>query len=166
MIKKIEETMTPDLVTVGWDERIEMAYRRMQANRLRHLPVHNENGEVVGMLSDRDVQRAMVSQVDHDSSTALSAETISFDPNSRVRDYMAWPVLSVGKGSDLKAAVALMLGNRVSALLVRDHGRAVGIVTTDDLLKVLTELLTDGAPPRWTLRALVGGAANQGNLMI
>lgn len=161
MTKNIEENMSKDLLLIGWEEKIETAYRRMQAHGLRHLPVHNDAGEIVGMLSDRDVQRAMISQVDRDSSGTRSFETISFDPDSRVRDYMAWPVLAVDHESDLMHAVHMVLDHRVSALLVRDSGRAVGIVTTDDLLRVLAGYLAEGNGPRWNVRSILEKSANR-----
>lgn len=158
--KSLAEWMSPNLITVGWDERMEVAHRRMLTNRLRHLPVHNEHDEIVGMLSNRDVQRAMISEVQHHTATALSSEAIRFDPECRVRDYMAWPVLTVSKDADLRTVIALMLGNRVSAVLVRDGGKAVGILTTDDMLKILAELLVDGEPSQWSLRSMMGGATD------
>lgn len=153
--------MSLDLLMIGWDERIETAYHRMQSNRLRHLPVHNDSGEIIGMLSDRDVQRAMISQVEHNPSATLSVETIEFDPESRVRDYMGWPVIAVERDADLMEVVRTILSKRVSALLVREEGRAVGIVTTDDLLQVLAELLAEGNGPKWTLRSLLENSAER-----
>jgi acetoin utilization protein AcuB len=136
-----EKSMSTHLVTVRWTEPMLTAYERMKSHRLRHLPVIDDQGYVAGMLSDRDVQRAMVSDP--------SSDQVRFPPEARARDYMGWPVLTVDRNAELGAVAKKMLGEKVSALLVQDHGRPVGIITTDDLLKVLIELLdTPGSPGR------------------
>lgn len=163
MTKKVaRESMSTKLVTINFNERMETAYRRMQKRHLRHLPVCDDNGEVVGMLSDRDVQRAMISEVKHERPSHVSSETIAFDPAAKVRDYMGWPVLSVDQNSDLKLVTERILSEKVSALLVKDAHTTVGIVTTDDLMKVLIELLTDPkTSARWTLQSVLEDTAHR-----
>ena len=160
--KTAGESMTNKLVTINVGENLETAYRRMQKRRLRHLPVCDDTGEVVGMLSDRDVQRAMISEVTHEGAGSVaSSETIAFDPEARVRDYMGWPILTVERNSDLKLVAERILREKVSALLVKDGKNFVGIVTTDDLLKVLIDLLADPqASARYTLQGVLEEAGH------
>lgn len=149
MSKKAQESMSTDLMMIGWQERIETAYRRMTTARIRHLPVHDESGEIVGMISDRDVQRAMISQIDG------VEETIEFDPDARVTDYMSWPVKRVEQDTDLCRVAERMIEEKVSSMLICQGKRPVGIVTAEDLLKVLVELLADSkTPARWNLSEL------------
>lgn len=158
--KLAKETMTGSLITIGWNEPMKTAYNRMRQHGLRHLPALDDSREIVGMVSDRDVQRAMVSQIDHKNH--LSSESIEFDPEARVRDYMAWPVLTVDEETDLKLVAERMLREKISSLLVQRHGQTVGILTTDDLLKVLVDLLRDPrTPARWTLQGLIDSAAHR-----
>jgi CBS domain-containing protein len=150
MKKLVRENMSSHLITIGWNESVETAFMRMQKQKIRHLPVHNEVGEILGMLSDRDVQRAMISTID------CADETIEFASNARVRDYMSWPVMTLGHDLELKLVAERMLRDKVSSILVERGGRIVGIVTVEDLLKVLCELLSD--PPEaqhWTLASLL-----------
>lgn len=151
MKKTVNETMSTQIITIGWNERMETAWRRMQERRIRHLPVVNENGEAVGMLSDRDVQRAMISQLDPEVTQVISDETIEFDQNAHVRDYMSWPARTVEAGSDLRLVTERMISEKVSAFLVTHEGRVTGIVTSEDLLQVLSDLLADPKTPatRW-----------------
>jgi CBS domain-containing protein len=154
--KTAQDTMSARLVTINVNENMETAYRRMQRRHFRHLPVADDNGEIVGMLSDRDVQRAMISELRRELPTPVASETIRFDPEARVRDYMGWPVQSVDRGSDLRVVADRMLKERVSAFLVTDARIPIGIVTTDDLLKVLMDLLADPkTPAHWTLHSLI-----------
>lgn len=149
------ESMTAELITIDWNEGLKTAYERMKKHRIRHLPVRNDAGEIVGMLSDRDVQRAMISEVRHDGT--FSEEKLQFDPEARVRDYMGWPVLAIDQQTELALVAERMLSEKISAFLVQNEGgRTIGIITTDDLLKVLIHLLADPkASARWTLRNLI-----------
>ena len=161
-LKIARESMSTKLVTVNINENMETAHRRMQKRRLRHLPVSDDSGEIVGMLSDRDVQRAMISEVRHEGSGPITSETIAFDPAARVRDYMSWPVLSVSQNADLRQVAERMLAEKVSAFLVKSGDTAVGIVTTDDLLKVLIDLLGNPkTPAHWTLQNLLEETAHR-----
>lgn len=157
--KIVKDNMSAHLVTIGWNESMESAYRRMQSQRIRHLPVTNEGGEVVGLLSDRDVQRSMISEIERPVGWAISAETIEFDEDSRVRDYMSWPAVTVDQNTDLRLVAQKMVTEKISSLLVCSGIKTVGIVTAEDLLKVLVELLSDpGTPKRWTLDHVLEGA--------
>ncbi len=157
--KIAEESMSRSLITINWSEQLKTAYLRMQNHRLRHLPVVNDTGEIVGMLSDRDVQRAMISEIKHEARIPASSESIEFDPEARVRDYMGWPVLTVDQNTDLRLVAERMLHEKISSILVQKSGRTVGIITTDDMLKVLVDLLTNSnTPARWTLHTLMEDA--------
>src|SRR5688572_30168665 len=106
--KLVRENMSSHLVTIGWNEKMENAYKRMQSLRVRHLPVLNDQGEVIGMLSDRDIQRSMISQIERPSGRIVSDETIQFDENCLVRDYMSWPVKSVEQNTELRRVAERM----------------------------------------------------------
>ena len=152
MKKLLRENMSSQLITIGWNERMDTAYKRMQEKSVRHLPVLNELGEVIGMLSDRDVQRAMVSTVKHEHMSQGACETIEFDPQTHVRDYMSWPIIAVDYHTELRIVTERMIQEKVSSFLVIQGDRTVGIVTAEDLLRVLLDLLADSkAVSNWTL---------------
>lgn len=150
--KLVTENMSAHLFTIGWHEKMENAYNFMQSRRVRHLPVVNNMGEIIGMLSDRDVQRSMISQIERSSGRIISDETIQFDEESQVLDYMSWPAKSVEHSTDLRVVAERMVAEKLSSLLVCNGKRTIGIVTAEDLLKVLITLLADSkAPKGWTL---------------
>lgn len=156
MTRRAWEEMSPDLITIGWNEPIERAYARMRAKRVRHLPVLDDRGDVAGILSDRDVQRAMISQVDAPTRQPFPDETIEFDPESRVRDYMSWPAEFADQSTDLRAVAERMVSEKISSLLVSRGDTILGIVTAEDLLKVLIQVLAEPtAPQNWTLKRLL-----------
>ena len=57
----VSERMSRDLITALPDMKIADARNLMQEKKIRHLPVVNEKGLLLGMVSDRDVRSAMPS---------------------------------------------------------------------------------------------------------
>lgn len=133
------EIMTSRLETIRFDASMREAFEAMKEHKIRHLPVVDDDGLIVGLLSDRDVQRSMVPRKDGPSFEEPSCE---FDPSHRVGDFMSWPVKAVEQHERVADVAERMLREKVSAFLVFTSNRApVGIVTTDDLLKLLVSLL-------------------------
>jgi len=139
MDKVAGEIMSKKLVTVRLDDSVRKAYQIMQDRKIRHLPVSDGTGEIIGILSDRDLQRAMTPK------TEISRdfeEAVEFDESFLVKDFMTWPVRTVSRGVLVEEVARRMLQEKVSAFLVMDPGHvASGIITTDDLLKLLIKLL-------------------------
>lgn len=131
--------MTDKVHTVLWSESLRSAYEKMHRYQVRHLPVIDDDGQVTGMLSDRDLQRAMIVDSPDQAARDVRAE---FDPNQCVGDFMASDVFAISINSDLLEAAQTMKSLKISALVVADDkGEMVGIITSEDLLQVLIELL-------------------------
>jgi acetoin utilization protein AcuB len=134
------EIMSAKLVTIHYQAPVTDAYRLMKERNIRHLPVVDDEGQVVGLMSDRDVQRAMKPKKGVRLEESLSYE---FDPQFEVKDFMSWPVRSVEESVHVVEVAQRMLSEKVSAFLVMSaHRHPVGIVTTDDLLRLLISLMT------------------------
>jgi CBS domain-containing protein len=127
-----KEAMTRDLLTINASDSMVVAYRLMHEKRIRHLPVVDERQKVVGILSDRDIQRAMsVKRINN------FQQEVELDATLPVEDFMSWPVHVVSEATSLRRVAEEMLSQKVSAFLVEDNsGRVKGIITTDDILKV------------------------------
>ena len=138
--------MSKHLITVQMNDTVKSAHETMQKNRVRHLPVKDESGSIIGVLSDRDVQRAVKG---NGNSTIIEGAV--------VRDFMAWPIRSVEGQTDLRVVATMMIDEKISSVLVTKSGFVVGIVTTEDMLKVLLELLgDDGENIRYRLGDVLG----------
>ncbi len=130
--------MSTNPFTIRTNESMLSASKLMHEKEIRHLPVLSERGQVVGILSDRDVQRAMII-----TKTNSNNQLCTFDPNFLVEDFMSWPVIVVSETSSLQYAAKEMLLQKVSCLLVEDMGGKLrGILTTDDVLAFFVQ---DGA---------------------
>lgn len=115
--KTAASVMTPEPVVVGPDDLLEEAAERMARFRIRHLPVVTDTGEVVGMLSDRDLRIAVKSIALARVSSAMTPMPMAVPPTAPLHE------------------VALALAyERIGALPVVDEGRLVGIVSHVDLL--------------------------------
>jgi CBS domain-containing protein len=121
----LSEYTTKDLVVVHWLENLARAYGIMNSAQVRHLPVVDEGGAIIGMISDRDFQRAMQEGL--------------FEPDLCVRDFMSWPVEAIDETAPIAAAARTMLDKKISSLVIVRDSRALGIVTTEDLLRALLE---------------------------
>jgi acetoin utilization protein AcuB len=127
----VRESMSKKLITIRWDQPMEEAADLMEEHRFRHLPVADDSGVIVGILSDRDVNRA------------VNPGKPGFIADAQVSEYMSWPVITVDENLALRDAAQGMIDEKVSAFLVTDANKAiVGIVTSEDMLKALVKLLS------------------------
>lgn len=106
----------------------------MAKDGIRHLPVMNEKGVLVGMISDRDVKLA----------SSVVADGTHINAHKKVTEFMTSPVQKVNASDDLKGVIRQMLEQKVSCYIVEENSQAVGIVTTDDFLIHLLDLLDRG----------------------
>ncbi len=145
-----ETAATRDLIKLSHRSSVERANTLMKRHRIRHLPITDDAGTIIGILSDRDLARAMRSELDDDPN--YPTEILKFDPDAQARDYMSWPVISVEATSPMLDTVRIMLKEKISAVLITQSGAVEGILTTDDLLRVLALFLEEDPTRSFGLR--------------
>ncbi len=131
----ITTIMTNHPATILASQTLQEAYLKMKAMKIRHLPVVDIRGLLVGILSDRDLQRVMQRE-----KISETQENYTFSETEKVETDMTWPVRVIPASTSVKTAARLMLQEKLSALVVTDlanHPQA--IVTTDDLLRYIVE---------------------------
>lgn len=129
---QVTEFMTREVVSARPDCPLDEAIEMFETHRFRHLPVA-EDGELVGMLSDRDV--ALATGWIRSRYRATSGGTSP----SRVEEVMAREVHTLPAMADASDAAELVLEHRISALPVLAGGRLEGLVTTTDLIRAACE---------------------------
>jgi CBS domain-containing protein len=123
--------MTAAPITVPPDTPVLDARHLMLERRIRHLPVTDERGLLMGIITDRDIRLNLPSQA-----TSLSVWEINhLLARLTVDKVMTQSVLTVGPDRGARDAAQLMLDHTIGALPVVDGGRLVGIVTETDLLR-------------------------------
>jgi len=69
-----------------------------------------------------------------------------------VKEVMTWGVITVKPEAEIRQAAGTMHTNKIGALPVVEHGKVVGMLTGDDVLKTLVRILDEGVvskPGRW-----------------
>lgn len=134
---QVTELMTADPVTVDPDESIATAVEIMQNMNIRHLPVVDETGDLVGMLSDRDVRALLLPYFQGDD----EVEKVRSRASDRIAEIMSSAPLSVDVECDISQVAELMIEHRIGSLPVVDaDGALVGIVSYVDLLRYYARL--------------------------
>ncbi len=128
---KISDLMTPDPLTVRPDDLVLDHEDMFEENRIHHIPVVAEDGEVVGMVSNRDIENyASIMKVSAGSSPT----------KVKIRDIMTTPVFSYFDDVDVKHAASAMVDNNIHAIVVMNKSEEmIGIVTSTDLLRYLAQ---------------------------
>jgi len=130
---KLADIMTPDPAVTSPDEAIISAFVDMRNYGVRHLPVQ-DGDSIIGMLSDRDIQRSIEVKTRSFGTTDRVTEW-HLDPNLKVRDFMSAPAHKLPHSATINDAIKLLLNKKISSVLVEKNGKICGIVTTDDLLR-------------------------------
>ncbi len=123
----VGEVMTSKIVTLNPSNSLQDAIGMMANNSFRHFPVVEDNAHLAGVVSDRDLLRAMNLSKDWSSTT--------------VAQVMTQNVVKVKRDTPLSAAVEEILTRRINCLpVVEDNDRVCGIVTSTDLLKAFQQV--------------------------
>lgn len=132
---RVRERMMKNPVTVKPDDSIKDAMRMMEKGHFRHLPVVDEKGKLLGMLSDRDIRLI------RPSLAFVSTEDAMVQLWSiAVQQAAVFDPITVRADGSLGEAAQLMLRWHVGGLPVVDgKGTLVGIITYTDLLRALVE---------------------------
>ncbi|KHD89210.1 MAG: hypothetical protein OM95_05190 [Bdellovibrio sp. ArHS] len=139
----LKDHMTKKLITVSRTASAAEAQRLMANYWIRHLPVMDEQEDyIVGMLSDRDLIRAPSAEVSVD--TLMTSPIKTFDIET--------PIADVVDG---------MIEEKVSAFLITKKDEVVGIVTSEDMLIVLHQILNKEDGITWNLSEILVNPALQ-----
>jgi CBS domain-containing protein/gamma-glutamyl:cysteine ligase YbdK (ATP-grasp superfamily) len=116
--------MSTDLFTVRPDDLVEMVARVMEWRDVRHVPVEDEEGRLVGIVSHRRLLRMLTDRLPGGTEELVA-----------VRQIMNPDPVSVAPTTPVSEAVELMRSRRIGSLPVVEDGRLVGIVTVYDFLE-------------------------------
>jgi acetoin utilization protein AcuB len=129
--------MSTEPVTITPDSTITQALRVMRESQVRRLPVLDQDGGLLGIVSEKDLLYASPSPA-----TSLSIYEMHYLLSQlRVRELMTTDVITVNSDTPLEEAARVMADNKIGGLPVLDDGRLVGIITETDIFKVFLELL-------------------------
>ncbi|TKI54393.1 CBS domain-containing protein [Brevibacillus antibioticus] len=135
---RIEEIMRKKIVTIQPSTTIGEALLLLRANRIRHLPVI-ENDSLVGIVSDRDLRDALPSRLlTHDDD-----DTVLHKP---VADIMNQQVITAHPLDFIEDAALQLYEHKIGSLPIVEGNRLVGLITESDLFSSLIELFGVNKP--------------------
>ncbi|MEK6627295.1 MAG: CBS domain-containing protein [Bdellovibrionota bacterium] len=122
-VNTVRENTSKNLISIDKNVRVEKALMIMKAHHFRHLPVVDEAGKIVGIVSDRDLLKNL-----------NSCEII-------VSDVMSTHLHTVELNAKLQHVIFSMINKKISAVLVTNKEKMIGIITTEDLLMAYSKML-------------------------
>ncbi len=146
---RVSHLMTRAVFTLGPSQSLPLAESLMELRHVRHVPVVDDAGTLVGLVTHRDLLRAKISALAPLTEDERSTLQLAV-PVSRVMQTKVW---TIGSSALALAAAKIMRDHRIGCLPVVDDGRLVGILTEADLLALVTTTL-EPPPPRpraWTV---------------
>jgi CBS domain-containing protein len=128
----VADLMSTELVTLGRNETLLVADELLKQKRVRHLPVLDDDGELSGIVTQRDLFRgALLRSLGYGS----RAEDMML-ASLLVKDAMTDDPVTTTPSTPLADAARLMIDRGIGCLPVLDGGRLVGILTEGDFVRL------------------------------
>lgn len=117
---EVRHLMTRELVTIPPQTTLDEMVSLLLQHRLHHLLVCNRAGEIVGIISDRDLHAPR---------------------GATAQQLMSVPVQTITADTPLSPAITFLINENISCLPVLENGRLCGVLTTSDLVLTLQAML-------------------------
>ena len=129
-VDSVADLMSREVVTLLENDTLHVADDVMGLARIRHMPMVDEEGAVVGLVSQRDLFRGAL------------ARTLGYGEFARqklygmlrVKDVMSKDIETISSGAPLSEAARTMLDRKIGCLVVVDGSELVGILTEGDFV--------------------------------
>jgi len=163
----VSETMNREIVVCRDADTLEVVIEAMLKHGISGMPVINENSQVVGIISEKDIVHAFSKALEHAGIREIKAtmrllfvgKIEDVDPRKLVevmrsaktqiaRNHMSAPPIMVSSRTSLREALNLMIARRVNRLPVVDKSQLVGIITRGDIMVFLASELAHLNDPR------------------
>ncbi|HEU4510004.1 MAG TPA: CBS domain-containing protein [Pyrinomonadaceae bacterium] len=138
--RTVGQFMTTDVFTVKPDDLIDLAASVMDWRHIRHVPVEDQEGRLVGLVTHRGLLRLMSSGRANENPTT-------------VQEVMIENPVTVTPSTSSLEAIEVMRSNRVGCLPVVESNQLVGIVTSYDFLEASARLFQQHLAPKEQARA-------------
>lgn len=151
MAKQVAEVMTPDPVTVRPEALLREAIQHLAKNHIGGLPVVDEAGKLVGVLSESDLMWqetgppqplyiVLLDSVIYLRNPGRYSEELHKALGQTVADVMTRKVVTISPQASLREAAQMMHDKEIRRLIVLDDNNAlVGILTRGDIVRAMAE---------------------------
>jgi len=136
----VSDAMTGRVYTVEPEDALSLVWEVMRYRGIRHVPVVDAEGDLVGLVTHRDLLRASLVE-QNDLPRVIERALLE---RTRVADVMIRNVETVSPDDELRDAARLMLEQKFGCLPVVEGRRLVGILTESDFVRwVASERTTE-----------------------
>jgi acetoin utilization protein AcuB len=136
--------MTRKVITVEPDDGIFKAQELMAANRIRHLPVIQPDGRLIGIVTDRDIRSALPYKFFKEFPSEEEKKNFS---ELKIKNIMSKDPITISPTYTIQDALVMIQDARVGALpVVDENGILRGIISVRDLLRAFINVLGVGEP--------------------
>ena len=125
-VRDIIAGKTSSVATMRPEAAISTVVRRLKLEGIGALVVSEDEAQVLGIISERDIVRGLA---DHGDELL----------EKRVFDLMTTPVKTCSPDANIKDIMAVMVRSRIRHLPVVDEGRMIGIISIGDVVKIRME---------------------------
>ncbi|MBE6006087.1 MAG: CBS domain-containing protein [Sarcina sp.] len=134
----VKDHMTKDPITITDDVKISKAVDIMSKGHFHRLPIVNDKGQLIGLVTG-----GLVTEASGANATSLSIYELNYLlSKTRVKDIMLTDVKTIGPEAFIEEAAQKMLDEGISVLPVIDEdSRVLGIITEKDIFQAFTDLL-------------------------
>lgn len=133
----VKDRMTPNPISGSPDMAVTEAQKLMAENKIRHLPILDEEKNLVGLITNSSLEKALPTDV-----SSFSRFEISYTLSQlKVHSIMIKDLYNVEPETTIEDAAMLMADKKLGALPVVKDGALVGIMSGEDLFIAMTDLL-------------------------
>ena len=124
---RVEDYMTTTTVTMNFKNSVLDVAKKMLAQNISSVPITDDEGEIIGILTERDIIKIIANELQPEGISAMS--------------LMSFPAVKVKKKTPIEEATKIMATKKLRHLIVEDtYGtRVVGIITATDLARYLKQ---------------------------
>ncbi len=116
-----EQIMTTTVMTLGETTTLQQARRMFREHRFRHMPITDNDEQIIGIVSDRDI---------------LSHPTDN--PNTPITQLIVSRVIVATPETEIRDIAAIFFQQRIGAMpIISDKEKLIGIITRSDILRAL-----------------------------
>jgi len=131
----VRDLMTEHVFTLRQNDRLLDLEELMSSRHVRHVPVVDRDGELVGLVSHRDLARGILGRID-DVPIGVEEDILR---RRRVGEIMVTEPETVEPDARLRDAAEIMLEDKIGCLPVVEGTRLVGILTEADFVRDFLE---------------------------
>ncbi len=140
----VSNSMTRKVLTVEPEADIFTAQELMANHKIRHLPVTEPNGRLIGIVTDRDIRSALPYKFFKQPSVVAEEDSFS---KLKIKDIMTRDPITISPAYTIQDALLVIQDARVGALpVVKEDGILTGIISVRDLLRAFINVLGIGEP--------------------